>query len=124
MHERANCRKACITTPNLVVPFTFQIVEESQYQWGVEVSERESLGGLAQVALGKSQQKAKTVPVGGYSLRASISLLNQTFQEEPLEKRREAVCLVGSPHCVPPSMKAANRSAATAMISGVALTYQ
>ena len=55
MHERADCSKARITTPDLVVPFIFQIVEEGQDQWGVEIGECESLGGLAQVALSKPQ---------------------------------------------------------------------
>ena len=76
MEERTDGRKAGIATTDLVMPFVFQIVEESQYQRYIEVSKRELFGRFAQMTLGKPQQQAKAVAVGGNRLWADIPLLN------------------------------------------------
>src|ERR1035438_292760 len=109
MHEGTYRRKASVASPDFVVAFAFQIVEEGQYQRCIQVSHVDQFGSLTQMALSKPQQQAKAVSVGGHRLFAYVPLLNQAIKKELLEKSRKAVLWRLGLHRAPPSMNCANR---------------
>jgi len=57
--------------------FVFQIVEESQHQRCIQVNKHELFECFAQMTLGKPQQQAKAVAVGGNRLRTRRKRVDQ-----------------------------------------------
>jgi hypothetical protein len=71
------------------VSVVFEVVEERGDEGGVEVGQVQGAGRLAGAGLSEADQQPEGVAVGGDGVRAGLSLVAESLEEEALQGRGE-----------------------------------
>ncbi len=83
------------------VPVLFEVPEEVENEWRIQVVDDDIAGALVQTLMCKGQQQPEAVAVGCHSASACVPLLLQTLRKELLHKDGKGLC-GGMSHDAPP----------------------
>jgi hypothetical protein len=79
------------------VAFALKMIEEGQDQGRVEIRQHKAFGCLAHVLLGKLEEQAKAITVGGHGLWTRVPLSDQPLQKIFLQERGKTGGLTWKP---------------------------
>ena len=122
VHEGADSGEASIASSHAVPAFVLEMVEEGEDERRRQILQHKRRGSFAQPVLREREKQPEAIAVGGDGARAHLSLLHQIFDEEPLQQ--SAKIRGDGVHVCSPAAKRSKRRAASAINSGVAVTYQ
>ena len=115
--------EARVAGAGTVVPHGLEMVEEVQDHRGVQIGQAQFRGRFAEALFDVSEQQLERVPVAFDGSGAGAALVDETANEEVLDKLIESDLRRSHSAPVGP-LKASKRSATTFISSGTADRYQ